>query len=222
MPLRLFSSRERSGAYVARVLFLGANIGFFFFSTQLMQGVLGYGPALAGVAFLPAMIVNFVAALRAPRLIVRFGARMVLIGSLVLGMIGLAWLALDAGTSGYWTGLALPMILVGISQGGALGPLTSSGIAGVAAGDAGAAAGLVNAAHQIGGAFGLSLQIAFSVIGAGALTGRSLLAWRVGNAMGGAAAMELLAILVAFFAIPRFMPGIAPPRRNASPGTAAR
>ena len=34
MPLRLFASRRRTGAYVARFLYLGAMIGFFFFTTQ--------------------------------------------------------------------------------------------------------------------------------------------------------------------------------------------
>ncbi len=34
MPLRLFRSRERSGAYAARMLYLGAMIGFFYFTTQ--------------------------------------------------------------------------------------------------------------------------------------------------------------------------------------------
>ena len=44
MPLRLFASRERSGAYAARMLYLGAMIGFFYFTTQLMQDGLGFTP----------------------------------------------------------------------------------------------------------------------------------------------------------------------------------
>ena len=40
MPLRLFADRRRIGAYAARMLYLGAMIGFFFFTTQFMQGVL--------------------------------------------------------------------------------------------------------------------------------------------------------------------------------------
>ncbi|HEY5855721.1 MAG TPA: MFS transporter [Aldersonia sp.] len=34
MPLRLFASRIRVGAYLARMLYLGAMIGFFYFGTQ--------------------------------------------------------------------------------------------------------------------------------------------------------------------------------------------
>jgi EmrB/QacA subfamily drug resistance transporter len=203
MPLRLFSSRERTGAYTSRMLFIGANVGFFFFATQFMQGVLGYSPTWAGLAFLPAMVVNFVAALAAPRLIARFGSRVVVLGSMLAGLIGMALLArVEVGTS-YLASLALPMLLIGLGQGGALGPLTTSGIADVSSEDAGAASGLVNAAHQIGGSLGLGLQIAVSVIGGGAHSGAALLAHRVENAMGFAAVMIAAALVVALITVPR-------------------
>lgn len=197
MPLRLFANRERSGAYLVRMLFLGANVGFFFFSTQFMQGVLDYTPAQTGLAFLPAMVVNFMAALAAPRVIARFGGRSVMLASMLLGLLGMACLTqVSAGTS-YLSGLALPMLLIGLGQGGTLGPLTAAGIAHVAPKDAGAASGLVNAAHQLGGTLGLGVQVAVSVLGAGALTGKDLLAHRVGNAMQCAAAMLVIALVIA-------------------------
>jgi EmrB/QacA subfamily drug resistance transporter len=197
MPLRLFASRQRSGAYVVRMLFLGANVGFFFFATQFMQGVLGYSPTQTGMAFLPAMIVNFLAALAAPRMIARFGGRNVMLGSMFIGFLGLAWLANVSVETRYLTGLAVPMLLIGLGQGGTLGPLTSSGLANVAPKDAGAASGLVNAAHQLGSSLGLGLQIAVSVLGANALAGKALLTHRVGNAMECAASMLVVALLVA-------------------------
>jgi len=203
MPLRLFNSRERSGAYLARLLFLGANVGFFFFATQYMQGVLGYSPALTGLAFLPAMVVNFVSALRAPRMVTRFGAIRVLATSMVVSFTGLLWLSFVSSGSTYWGGLALPMLMIGFGQGAALGPLTTFGIAGVAPSDAGAASGLVNAAHQLGSSLGLALQVAASVIASGALVGAELLTHRVGNAMLTAAAMVALALVVVFTMISR-------------------
>jgi hypothetical protein len=65
MPLRLFASRERSGAYASRILFLGAMLGFWFFMTQYLQGVHDYSPFEAGLAFLPMTIANFAMALAA-------------------------------------------------------------------------------------------------------------------------------------------------------------
>jgi MFS family permease len=68
MPLRLFRSRERSGAYAARMLYLGAMIGFFFYTTQYLQDALGFTPLQAGLGFLPMSLVNFAVALAVPRL----------------------------------------------------------------------------------------------------------------------------------------------------------
>lgn len=58
LPLDLFSSRVRSGAYAARVLYLAAMVGFFFFTTLYLQEVKGYGPAKSGLAFIPATILH--------------------------------------------------------------------------------------------------------------------------------------------------------------------
>ncbi|MGW9413651.1 MFS transporter [Arthrobacter cupressi] len=59
LPLRLFADRERTGAYAARLLYMGAMIGFFYFTTQFLQGVLGFTPLQAGIAFFPMTVVNF-------------------------------------------------------------------------------------------------------------------------------------------------------------------
>lgn len=203
MPLRLFVSKERSGAYLVRVLFLGANVGFFFFSTQYMQTVRGFAPALTGLAFLPAMVANFLVAVSVPKLIRRVGAGTVLMGSIALGLIGMVWLSRVSSDTSYLGGLLLPMLLIGIGQGGAMGPLTMSGVAGVAIQDAGAASGLVNAAHQLGSSLGLGVQIAATAFGAGTLVGADLLTHAVRNAMMAASVMLVLALTLAFFLIVR-------------------
>ena len=51
------------------------------------------------------------------------------------------------------------MALLGIGIGAALVPLTTAGIAGVDADDAGAASGLVNVAQQLGGSLGLGILV---------------------------------------------------------------
>jgi MFS family permease len=73
LPLRLLASRERAGAYLARFFYLAAMIGFFYFSTQFMQDVLGLSPLQAGLGFLPMTAVNFAVAMSIPRLIRRLG-----------------------------------------------------------------------------------------------------------------------------------------------------
>src|SRR4051812_29066999 len=160
MPLRLFSSRERTGAYAARLLFLGAMVPFWFFTTQWLQSVAGYSPVQAGLAFLPVTLPNFAAAMAVPRLTRRYGNPTVLVGGLVISAIGMAWLSRLGPHTSYLTGIALPMMLIGIGRGGALGPLTAGGLAGVMPEDAGAAGGVTNVAHQIGGSLGLAVLVA--------------------------------------------------------------
>jgi EmrB/QacA subfamily drug resistance transporter len=160
MPLRLFRSWERSGAYLVRLLYLGAMIGFFFFTTQYLQGVLGFTPLQAGMAFLPMTLVNFAVAMTIPRLVDRLGNVWPLIAGIVLTLAGMTWLAqLGPGTD-YLAGIALPMVLIGAGQGLAFAPMTSMGVAGTAPPDAGAASGIVNTFHQVGMSLGLGILVA--------------------------------------------------------------
>lgn len=183
MPLRLFASRSRTGAYVARMLYLGAMIGFFFYSTQYLQGVLGFSAFQAGVAFFPMTVVNFAVAMTIPRLTARLGQTMPLAAGVMLTLAGMAWLAQVQVASSYWTSVALPMVLIGAGQGLAFAPLTSAGIARVGAGDAGAASGLVNTFHQLGMALGLSVLVAVSASSGHGLTPAAALTAHVDTAL---------------------------------------
>ena len=161
-PLHLFANRERAGAYAARVLFVGAMFGMFFFLTQYLQGVKGYSPLEAGVAFLPLSLVMFSMVLVVPRLAASLGNARLLTAGVVTALAGMTWLSQISAGSPYLTGIALPMAILGVGAGAAFTPLTSSGVAGVSPEDAGAASGLVNVAHQVGGSLGLGVLVTVS------------------------------------------------------------
>lgn len=202
MPLRLFTNRARNGAYVARILFLGAMMGFWFFTTQFLQGVLGLSPFAAGLAFLPTTLVNFAGAMAVQRLTRRFGNERLLLGGLTLALIGMIWLSRVSADSTYLLGVALPMILIGLGQGLSLSPLTISGIAGVEAKDAGAASGLVNVAHQLGSSLGLGILIVvFTAVGVGVVDARELLAERISAALSVGSIMLSVALVLAYILI---------------------
>jgi sugar phosphate permease len=95
-----------------------------------------------------------------PRLIGRLGALRVLTAGLAVALVGMAWLSRLSADSPFFPQLALPLVLLGAGMGVALAPLTASGVAGVSDDDAGAASGLVNVAHQLGGALGLGVSVA--------------------------------------------------------------
>jgi EmrB/QacA subfamily drug resistance transporter len=201
LPLRLFASRPRVGAYAARMLFLGGMIGFWFYTTQYLQGVLGMRPLQAGMAFLPCTLVNFAVALAVPRLTRRFGNAVLLAIGLAVSALGMAWLGQVAPDTPYLLGVALPMVLIGAGQGCTLSPLTVAAVAGVASEDAGAASGLVNVAHQLGGSLGLGLLVVvFAAAGGHVTDPRVGLAHQVAASLT-ASAVFLTAALVTVLAL---------------------
>jgi len=207
MPLRLFADRRRTGAYLTRMLYLGAMIGFFFFTTQYLQGVLGFTPLQAGLAFLPMSAVNFVVALLVTGLVRRLGATPILIAGVVATLAGMAWLSRVGPDSSYLTAVALPMVLIGVGQGLAFAPMTSGGLAGVDATDAGAASGLVNTFHQLGSALGLGILVTLGAahVPAGA-SATTALVERVGTALTGAAVLLAAALLLSATLVAARMP----------------
>jgi EmrB/QacA subfamily drug resistance transporter len=196
MPLRLFADRQRASAYAARMLFLGAMIGFFFFTTQYLQTVLHYPPSLTGMAFLPMTLVNFIVALQVPRLTRRYGNPRLLVCGLLVCLAGMAWLSRVSADSSYLLAVALPMVLIGAGQGMTLSPLTAAGIAGVSPQDAGAASGVVNVAHQLGNSLGLAVLVALAATGARGVSGIGLLAHRVTTALTASSTFLVLAVLL--------------------------
>jgi EmrB/QacA subfamily drug resistance transporter len=196
MPLRLFRSRERSGAYAARMLYLGAMIGFFFFTTQYLQDALGFTPLQAGLGFLPMSLVNFAVALAIPRLGARIPNGVLLAGGTAVTLLGMAWLSLAGVGDAYLSSVALPMVLIGAGQGLAFAPLTNAGIAGVAPSDAGAASGLVNTAHQLGTALGLAVLSAVALRAGSGSSGPDAVAEHVRAALTGSSVLLALALLI--------------------------
>jgi EmrB/QacA subfamily drug resistance transporter len=165
-PLRLFADRSRSSSYVARLFLIAGMFGMFFFLTQFLQDVLGYGPLETGLAFLPFTVVLFtMSQLSARRLVERFGGKALMVGGLTLSTIAMLLLTQLSATSGY-VSLLVPLLLFGTGNGLAFVPLTSASLAGVRPEEAGAASGMVNVMQQLGGALGLAVLV--SVFGGAA------------------------------------------------------
>lgn len=197
MPLRLFASRVRVGGYVGRMLYMGAMIGFFYFTTQYLQDVLGMNPLQAGLGFLPMTLVNFAVALLLPQLTRRIGDRLPLILDIALTLAGMIWLSRFTPDAGYPLGVALPMLVIGAGQGLVFAPLTTAGVSGATAEHAGAASGLVNTFHQLGMALGLGVLVAVSVkAGADAATAGAAAVAQVFAALTGSAVLLGIALLI--------------------------
>ncbi len=162
MPLCLFADCERLGGYIARFFYLGAMLSMWFLTPQIMQTHLGFTPLQAGIGFFPLTVVNFIVALQVSKLTTRFGNTKLLIVGIATTAIGMGALGFFSEQVGYALGIAVSMILMGIGQGLTLSPLTVAGVANTLPADAGAASGVVNMVHQIGGSIGMSFIVAVS------------------------------------------------------------
>jgi hypothetical protein len=77
-------------------------------------------------------------------------------------------------------------------------------VSGVASEDAGAASGVVNVAHQLGGSLGLGvLVVVFAAPGSGVLDARELLAYGIATSLTAGAGMLASALALVFVLIVR-------------------
>ena len=158
MPLRLFASRNVSGANAIQALLVVGMFGMFFLGALYLQRILGYDPLEVGLAFLPWTLVMAVMSLRVTgRLNLRFGPRATLIPALAIIAAGLLFFARTPVDGSYAVDILPAMILMGLGTGLAFPSLMTLSMSGATEEDSGLASGLVNTSMQVGGAIGLAV-----------------------------------------------------------------
>ena len=162
IPLELFKNRTRTGSYIARFTFMMAMLTYWFILPQIMQKMYHFSPLESGFAFLPLTLVNFIAALFLPKLTKALGNSKVMILGQVILLTGMFLSFISQPEWGYFYAMAFQMMIIGLGQGWLLSPLTAAGVAGVSPELSGAASGLTNMMHQLGGPVGLSIVVLFS------------------------------------------------------------
>jgi EmrB/QacA subfamily drug resistance transporter len=207
MPLRIFRSRNVSGANAVQALSVAGMFGTFFLGSLYMERVLGYTPLQIGLAFLPTTVVMGTISLRfSETLVTRLGSK----ATLVVGLVPIAAAQLlfsRAPVDGSYLVDIVPMsVLLGAGAGMAFPALMNLGMSGATPQDAGLASGLVNTTVQVGGALGLAVLATLSTTRtsslaasghstAVALTGGYHLAFLIGFALVVAAIVVALAVL---------------------------
>jgi predicted MFS family arabinose efflux permease len=163
VPLRMFRSRNVTGANVVQMLMVAGLFGMFFLGVLYLQGIVGYDAIETGLAFLPVSVLIGVLSLGfSPRLNERFGAKAVLVVGLVMLAVALALFARAPVDPGYVVDLLPTMILFGIGAGLAFPALMTLAMSGATQSDSGLASGLVNTSLQVGGAVGLAVLATLS------------------------------------------------------------
>jgi EmrB/QacA subfamily drug resistance transporter len=207
VPLRIFRSRNVSGANVVQALSVAGMFGMFFLGSLYMERVLGYAPLEIGLAFLPTTVVMGTISLRLTEpLVTRFGAKATMIIGLVL-IAAAQLLFTRVPVDGSFVADILPVtVLLGAGAGMAFPALMTLSMSGATPQDAGLASGLVNTTVQVGGALGLAVLATLSatrsdsLVASGhstavALTGGYHLAFLIGFALVVAAIVVAFAVL---------------------------
>jgi len=158
MPLRILAARNVAGANLIQVLGGAGMFGLFFLGSLYLRRILGYHPLQIGLAFLPVAVVMGALSVRyTDRLVLRFGARALMTGGLVLIAAGLALFAAAPVGAGYLSHIFPVTLLVGAGAGLCFPALMTLAMSSATVEDSGLASGLVNTTGQIGGALGLAV-----------------------------------------------------------------
>jgi EmrB/QacA subfamily drug resistance transporter len=207
MPLRLFHSRNVSGANVVMALLVVGMFGTFFLGALYLQLVLGYDPLEVGLAFLPgSLIMGFLSLGMTDKLNMRFGPRRVLIAGLLFLFVAMLLFVRTPVDGNYLVDVFPVMLIFGIGAGVSFPALMMLAMSAATPQDAGLASGLVNTTGQVGGAIGLAVLATLSSertaslladgdSQAAALLGGYHVAWLIG------AVLALAAVAVAAFVL---------------------
>jgi EmrB/QacA subfamily drug resistance transporter len=204
MPLDMFQRRSFWTANLVMFLISGALFAMWFFVSLYLQLVHGYTPLRTGFAFVPQTVAIIIGAQLSSRLVLRIGARPILVVGCLCSAVGLFLFSLLGVDTAYWSGFFLPSVLITLGLGLCFTPLAYTATAGVPPQEAGLASGLVNTSRQIGGAVGLAalatvattrtLDVARVVNPLLALTDGYTLAFRISSVIALAAAAAALLV----------------------------
>jgi EmrB/QacA subfamily drug resistance transporter len=163
MPLRLFRSRNVSGANAVQALLVVGMFGMFFLGALYMQQILGYDALEVGLAYLPMTVVMGTMSFRITgQLNLRYGPQATLVPAMVCVVVGLILLSRTPVDATYVVDLLPAMVLIGLGAGLGFPSLMTLAMSGATPQDSGLASGLVNTSVQVGGAIGLAILATFA------------------------------------------------------------
>jgi EmrB/QacA subfamily drug resistance transporter len=157
LDVRIFRVPAFSAGAVAIAFNFFALFGFIFLMTQYFQLVRGYSAFSAGLHTLPfavvAMIVTPLGAIAA----IRFGARTVVAGGLVIMAMGLVWAATLSGTVSYFGPVIGSMIILAFGFSLITAPSTAAVMGSLSPDQIGAGSAVNNTTRELGGALGVAV-----------------------------------------------------------------
>ncbi|MFI6574680.1 MFS transporter [Nocardiopsis sp. NPDC050513] len=167
LPTALLTDRTLLVTMALILVLMGVVNTLHYVYTTHVQSVLGLGPLVAGLGFLPQGLFAMLGSMLVlPAVLRRWGTRAALFaGVLSVGVTSLVFALAVTGES-YW--LTLPaVVLLGITAGTTYPLVFASAGSGVAPERQGVASAMVSTSQQVGGALGLAVLVAVANAGGG-------------------------------------------------------
>jgi EmrB/QacA subfamily drug resistance transporter len=156
VPLPVFRSPAFSGGTVTMMIWGFGILGIYFFTSLYLQGILGFSPTKAGLAFVPMALSLAIAAMIAPQVVAVIGSHRTVSAGMALMVAGLVLFALLGAGAGF--GSLMPgFVLFGAGAGLMNVPLTNSVLEASPTGQAGIASALLNASREVSGLLGVTV-----------------------------------------------------------------
>jgi EmrB/QacA subfamily drug resistance transporter len=158
LPLRVLRNRNRAGSFLTIMLAVTGMFGTFLFLTYLLQTIDHYSPLMTGVAFLPLLALNGLAATQlSSRLMPHVRTRLLVVPGLLLAAVGAALFTTLTPGAGYVTHVLPSELLLGLGLGLAIVPCISTATQNADPQDVGVTSAMTNTSQQIGASIGTAL-----------------------------------------------------------------
>jgi EmrB/QacA subfamily drug resistance transporter len=156
VDLRMFRIRQFSGGTGTMMIWAFGILGIYFFTSLYLQGILGFSPTKAGLAFVPMAFTLALFATMAPRVAALIGGHRAVAAGMVLMVIGLC-LFVRYSLHASYLDLMPGFLVFGAGAGLMTVPLTNSVLQSTPQARAGIASALLNASREVAGLLGITV-----------------------------------------------------------------
>jgi EmrB/QacA subfamily drug resistance transporter len=156
VDLQMFRMRQFSGGTGTMMIWAFGILGIYFFTSLYLQGILGFSPTKAGLAFVPMALTLAVFAALAPQVEPRIGAHRTIALGMLMMVVGLV-LFVRFGEHASYAALMPGFVVFGAGAGLMNVPLTNAVMHATPQARAGVAGALLNDSREVAGLLGITI-----------------------------------------------------------------